>query len=351
MQYTILSIAFPFAPLQPHTSGGAEQILLLLDKALTEANHRSIVIAGNNSVSSGMLIEVPSSHGVIDDSVRKDVYREYRTIITRTLQQHHIDMIHFHGLDFHEYLPDSSFPTLVTLHLPIQWYHRDALSFHRPNIFFNCVSRSQQRQLPSGQRSKYPVIENGVALYTKKAVSKKEEYVVCMGRMCPEKGYHYAIEAARKAGIRLVLAGQVYPYRSHQDYFRKEIYPKIDNETICFLGPIGPSEKEILLSNARCVLIPSLVPETSSLVAMEALMCATPVIAFNCGALPKIVTHGTTGYIVSGIRAMARAIHMVTSLDPLACRNKAHKRFSAKRMTSDYLQLYTSIITAQRHNQ
>lgn len=86
--------------------------------------------------------------------------------------------------------------------------------------------------------------------------------------------------------------------------------------------------------------MPSLIPETSSLVAMEAIACGTPVIAFPAGALPDIVEHGVTGFLVHTVGEMADAIHMVDGLDRERCRATARERFSLQRMVEGYFSYY-----------
>jgi glycosyltransferase involved in cell wall biosynthesis len=73
---------------------------------------------------------------------------------------------------------------------------------------------------------------------------------------------------------------------------------------------------------------------------MEALACGTPVVAFPAGALPEIVEHGRTGFLVEDVEAMAEAIGAVGSLDRALCRRAAEARFSVRRMTAAYLALY-----------
>jgi glycosyltransferase involved in cell wall biosynthesis len=94
------------------------------------------------------------------------------------------------------------------------------------------------------------------------------------------------------------------------------------------------------------VLIPSLAPETSSLVAREALACGTPVVAFPNGALSETVEHGRTGFLVETVEAMAEAIKAAGSIDPAFCREVARERFSLARMTSRYLDLYARLARA-----
>jgi glycosyltransferase involved in cell wall biosynthesis len=90
-------------------------------------------------------------------------------------------------------------------------------------------------------------------------------------------------------------------------------------------------------------LVPSLAPETSSLVAMEALACGTPVIAFPAGALAEIVEHGRTGFLVRDIGEMAAAIGRSEAIDPETCRAAARTRFSRDRMVEAYVARYRAL--------
>jgi glycosyltransferase involved in cell wall biosynthesis len=93
--------------------------------------------------------------------------------------------------------------------------------------------------------------------------------------------------------------------------------------------------------------MPSHVCETSSLVAMEALAAGTPVIAYDSGALPTIVDHEMTGYIVGDCAEMAQAIRRTELIDPEICRRAARERFSLQRCMSGYLQLYEHLAHAR----
>jgi glycosyltransferase involved in cell wall biosynthesis len=227
----------------------------------------------------------------------------------------------------------------VTLHLPPDWYPPDIFRPTRPDTWLQCVSASQLRNCPPSP-ALLPHIDNGVPLEDFETCVGKRNYALALGRICPEKGFHLALDAAAEAGSPLILAGEIFHYREHEAYFQQELLPRLDHRSRRFIGPAGLARKRRLLTGARCLLAPSLVPETSSLVAMEALACGTPVVAFPSGALPEIVEHGRTGFLVEGAREMAQAIRHVHEIRPEACRAAARERFSAERMIGQYLSLY-----------
>jgi len=190
-------------------------------------------------------------------------------------------------------------------------------------------------------------IENGVSIpdfAPLPAAHRNGAVMLC--RICPEKGTHIGIAAARKAGVPLTIAGRAFGYPEHVAYFNRHVLPALNAHTT-FLGPLGRSQKLKLLQSASCLLLPSLAPETSSLVSMEALACGTPVIAMRSGTLPDIIEHGKTGFLVNSADEMADAIGLVHHLEPAICRRVAIERFSADRMVREYLRLYEQLITRE----
>ncbi|MBV8568709.1 MAG: glycosyltransferase family 4 protein [Methylobacteriaceae bacterium] len=340
MGLTVLNVAYPLAPVGPDAVGGAEQVLTAIDAALVEAGHRSIGIACEGSQAAGRLWPVHAERGRLDGAAKHRAWARHRRAIGAALQRWAIDIVHLHGIDFHAYLPATA-PTLVTLHLPLDWYPVKALCTQRPNLWLHGVSESQHREAPVGARL-LPPVPNGVDVDLLSACHAKRRFALVMGRICPEKGIHLAIDAAEKAGCPLVIAGQVFGYDAHQRYFDNSIAPRLGRRCR-FVGPLGMKRKRRFLTAARCVVIPSLAAETSSLVAMEALACGTPVVAFARGALPQIIDHGRTGYLVESVEGMAEAIAAAGSLDPLTCRGEARRRFSVRRMTERYLALYEAL--------
>ncbi|HEV2853939.1 MAG TPA: glycosyltransferase family 4 protein [Thermoanaerobaculia bacterium] len=342
---TILSIAYPFAPVGPDAVGGAEQILTVLDEALERRGHRSIVIAREGSVCRGTLFPLPAPENLGETGQARG-HVHVREAIARALERFPVDVLHFHGVDFAAYLPATGPPALATLHLPLHLYPPQALFPKRPATWIHCVSESQQRACPPGAPM-LPAIPNGVDLQSLYPGRRKRGFVLCLGRICKEKGFHLAMDAAKRAGVPLVLAGQVFPYEEHQRYFHDEIEPRLGSG-VHFPGPLGLTRKRRLLAAARCLAVPSQTDETSSLVSREALACGTPVVAFRAGALPEVVDHGRTGFLTDSVEEMAQAIQDAGALDPAECRREAERRFSLDLMISRYLDAYRRVVREGR---
>ncbi len=339
MSLTVLSVGYPLAPVTADPVGGAEQVLARLDRALVAAGHRSIVIAPEGSEVAGELVPVPAVAGPIGDADAARVRAVVRARIAAVVGRDGPHVIHLHGIDFDAYLPPPGPPVLVTLHLPLDWYAPGALLLDRPDTHLHPVSAAQAATAPPGLRLGAP-IENGVELPP--PGRRKRRYALALGRICPEKGFDDALDAAHAARVPFLMAGTVFPYPYHEAHFREAILPRLDRRRR-FIGPVAGAAKQRLLAEAACLLLPTKARETSSLVAMEALAAGTPVIAYPSGALPEIVEHGRTGFLVEGVDGLAAAIARAGEIDPEACREAARARFSAGRMIARYMARYAEL--------
>ena len=341
MTLTVLSVAYPLAPVGRDAVGGAEQVLTLLDRALVAAGHCSVVVACEGSRAAGELVKVPRQIGLLDDAARERAWDRHRAAIADALLRWPVDLVQLHGFEFHAYLPAPGVPALATLHLPPSCYPPEALQPSRPETWVHCVSHTQHAACPASPNLLAP-IENGVPVAELAGRHAKRNFALVLGRVCPEKGIHLAIEAAKRAGVGLIIAGEVFSYEAHQRYFEEVVAPRLDAARR-FIGPIGFVRKRRLLTAARCLLVPSTTPETSSLAAREALACGTPVVAFPNGALPETIEHGRTGFLVDNVEAMATAIEAAHAIDPEACRRVARERFSMERMVESYFAVYRQL--------
>jgi glycosyltransferase involved in cell wall biosynthesis len=337
---TVLNVAYPLAPVGPDAVGGAEQIVSALDKGLLGAGHRSLVLACEGSQVDGKLFATPLPVGPLTAERQAEAHTRYRADIERIVARERVDLVHLHGADFYTYLPRAAVPVLATLHLPPDWYPGSIFQLERLHTYLHCVSNAQRRCCPASPRL-LDDVPNGVDLTRFGPRGARGEYALVLGRVCPEKGIHVALDAAKRADVELLIAGEVFPYPAHLSYFEQEIAPRLDARRR-FVGPLAKSAKADTLARARCLVLPSLVSETSSLAAMEALASGTPVVAFRRGAPCELIVEGVTGHLVDDVPQMADAIGRAATLSSRACRTSA-EAFSVDAMLERYLRMYRRV--------
>jgi glycosyltransferase involved in cell wall biosynthesis len=171
---------------------------------------------------------------------------------------------------------------------------------------------------------------------------EKNEHLLFLSRIAPEKGPQIAIEVARRTGRRLVMAGKV--DRADRVFFEEVIRDQIDGDQIVFLGEADACLKRKLYKDAMCVLAPLTWEEPFGLVMPESLACGTPVIALRRGAAPEIIRHGETGFLVDNLDEMAEILPDVKKIDPAACRADVEARFGPVPMVQAYLDAYSQVL-------
>jgi glycosyltransferase involved in cell wall biosynthesis len=169
-----------------------------------------------------------------------------------------------------------------------------------------------------------------------------EPYLAFLGRLSRDKRPDRAIDIALRSGMKLKLAAKIGD--DDRAYFHETIEPLIDGDRIDYVGEIAEDEKAEFLGNAAGLLFPIDWPEPFGLAAIEAMACGTPTIGWNCGALPEVIDHGVTGFIVDSLDGAVAAVPALLQLDRRKVRAVFEKRFSANRMARDYLSAYARLI-------
>ena len=183
-------------------------------------------------------------------------------------------------------------------------------------------------------------IHHGIDIGQFNFVHHPGDYLLFLGRIHPDKGTHQAIDVARRAGLPLIIAGVV----QDEEYFRTDVEPHIDGDSVSYRGPVGPAERDELLGGARALLHLISFAEPFGLSVIEAFAAGTPVIATPLGSMPEIVRDGATGFLVPNSAAAVAAVGKLGDLDRATCREEAVARFGADRMIDAYLALFQQII-------
>ncbi|MDI6711302.1 MAG: glycosyltransferase family 4 protein [Bacillota bacterium] len=166
------------------------------------------------------------------------------------------------------------------------------------------------------------------------------DYLLFFGRMHHDKGAREAVEIARRAGRRLIMAGII----QDREYFAREVEPHLDGDRVTYVGSVGPAERDTLLGGALALLHPINFAEPFGLSVVEAMACGTPVVAFNRGSMPEIIRHGETGFLADGVDEAAEAVARAGEIDRARCRALVEERFTADRMVDDYLRVYRRVL-------
>jgi glycosyltransferase involved in cell wall biosynthesis len=228
--------------------------------------------------------------------------------------------------------------------LPRSFYSRELFVNIPANVRFNCVSDSQAHSFEDIEQV-IGVAPNGVALDRFDPNYGPRVGLLWLGRICEEKGPHIALEVAKLAGEQITIAGQVYPFSYHQEFFQGRVVPQLRRSPEArFIDSPSLAQKRSLLREARALLITSRVDETSSLVAMEAAASGTPVIALRRGALPEVVKEGVTGFLVDSVEEASGAIRELDRISPSCCVRHARANFSSARMAQSYAALYAELL-------
>jgi glycosyltransferase involved in cell wall biosynthesis len=182
-------------------------------------------------------------------------------------------------------------------------------------------------------------VYNGLDVSNFKFNKTPGDYLLYFGRIHPDKGTEEAIAIAKKSKKKLLIAGIV----QDESYFKSKIEPQF-NDQIVYVGSAGPEKRNELLGNALALLHPINFNEPFGLSVAEAMLCGTPVIAFNRGSMQELIKHEETGFLVNTVDEAVEAVSALNRIDRRECYTWATSQFSSEKMVSDYFELYKKIL-------
>jgi len=174
--------------------------------------------------------------------------------------------------------------------------------------------------------------------------SEPTDYLLFFGRIHPEKGTSESIQIAKQSGRKLIISGLI----QHQEYFDSKIKPFINDDDIVYVGNSEPKERDKLLGEAYALLHPISFKEPFGLSVAESMLCGTPVIAFNKGAMPELILDGKTGFLVNSIDEAVHSVNNIRSINRKYCREYAASKFSRQKMIEGYLEVYKNVLETHK---
>jgi glycosyltransferase involved in cell wall biosynthesis len=341
----IAQVAPLYESVPPKYYGGTERVVSYLTDELVQQGHEVVLFASGDSVTRAKLVPVSQRALRLEGPhVVDPIAHHVRMLEMVHRRVHDFDLVHFH-IDYLHFPLATRFPVaaLTTLHGRLDIPDLIPLFQEFPKA--NLVSISNIQRKPLSRANWRGTVYHGLPVGLYKFQEEPGTYLAFLGRISPEKRVDRAIEIARRTGVKLKIAAKVDAV--DREYFQTEISPLLDDPLLEFVGEIGEAEKNEFLGNALALLFPIDWPEPFGLVMIEAMACGTPTIAYRNGSVAEVLEHNKTGFVVDNLQDAVNAVHQIPRLSRRTCREVFERRFSASRMTSDYLAIYRTLLSNQ----
>jgi glycosyltransferase involved in cell wall biosynthesis len=335
----IAMLAPPWIRVPAPAYGGIEEVIRLLCEGLVEQGHVVTLFAPPESQSAADVhVVLDAEHPGEIQKAQFEADHVARAFAEIDRDGGGFDVVHDHTGHVALSMADRiATPLVHTLHGPFDAAACSFYAEHGSKALLVALSEHQRSQAPV-QAGEIAVVPNPLRVEEWPFRADKEDFVLWIGRMSPDKGPDRGIAAARAAGVPLVLAGPVQP--GQEEYFAREVEPQIDGAAVRYPGEADAEAKRELYAAARALLMPIRWPEPFGLVMVEAMACGTPVIAYPEGAAPELVLDGETGFLVDGEDEMAAAIGRLDQIDPRRCRSATEERFGVDAVARGYEDVY-----------
>ena len=291
-------------PLPAKGYGGPQRVVVALIRGLAALGHRVTLLAPPGTrVAEATVITVPARKLADAKTLAEYVPRD--------------------GTIVHAHFPLRAAPGPLPV---VQTVHRNLKpgAPSAPNSIF--LSRDHARRHNSDV-----FVYNGLdpADYVFRRFPRRaSQYDLFLGALHSAKGYHWAVEAAKHTGHRLIVAGGWRPSFTG---------------SIKYVGEVDGTTKAALLARARCLWNPAEWDEPFGLVTVEALLSGTPVLGTPRGALPELIAP-EVGALCATLDDMIAAAETIHTRDPAACRRHAERYFTHRVMAAEYVRLYSHLL-------
>jgi glycosyltransferase involved in cell wall biosynthesis len=331
----------------PDTYGGIERVVSYLTETLIDCGHDVTLFAAGDSITRARLV-APCKRALRLDSSSFATIPHYTLLLELVLQEiEQFDVVHFHVESLHFPVVRRLNAALVTtLHGRLDWPDIQALYSQFKDLPFVSVSNAQRTLLP--EMNYCATIHHGLPGDLYSLSTEPDGYLAFLGRISPEKGIATALRAAQVSNTKIKIAAKIDAV--DREYFEAQIRPVLTHELVEYIGEIDDAGKQGFLAGARVLLHLGDWPEPFGLTIIEAMACGTPVIAYYhpASSATELIEDGVTGFVVRDFHEILSAINRAENLNRSIIRQTFDRRFTASRMTSDYIGVYKEICSRLR---
>lgn len=322
----ILVIADAVIPVPPVGYGGTERVVDMMCRGLVRHGHEVHLMAGPGSKDYGGGLTI---HRAPTDAYPSRAFRKiwFQYLVMRAARGAKV-VINHGRLDYLEALYRTDRPILHWLHNPLNGREADYVVSRRPSgDHFVGISHAQISANKAAGR--FAVVYNAVDLETIPfcPAAASPPYLLFLGRLTRNKGVHLAIEVGRRAGMKLVIAGNVPRESDDPDYFETMVKPHLGPQCE-WVGPYDSTRRNELLAGAGALIFPVQWMEPFGNVMVEAMAAGVPVIASRMASTPEVVAHGETGFLCASVEEMIAAVPLLKGISREKCRQRVAEHFS-----------------------
>jgi glycosyltransferase involved in cell wall biosynthesis len=333
-------VAPPWFTVPPHGYGGVENVCADLVGGLLDRGHRVTLIGAGADGTDARFVatydEPPSAR--LGEPLPEVLHT---AAAARALADLAPDVVHDHTLAGPLQARGRTAPTIVTMHGPVAG--EDGEYYRQLGSSIDLVAISAAQRRAAQDLPWVGTVHNALDVDTYPFRTDKDPVLLFLGRLHPDKGVHLAIDAARAAGLPIMVAGKC-AEPIEREYFRTHVEPRLGPD-VTMLGPVDATRKRELLARSTALLFPILWDEPFGMVMIEAMACGTPVVALRRGSVPEVVVDGITGVVCETAEELPDAVQAARRIDPLTCREHVRDVFDVPTMALRYEQIYRSSIT------